>query len=109
MLNFTRFHEPLQVPLDGVSSLQHVDCLTEFGVVSELAEGALNPTVCVTDKRLNSITTDLQGHNFLLDAAFKYFSPSIKSFILKTFYLLSFYHLLSYLLRIKAKIPEADS
>ena len=31
-------------------SLQHVNCTIHLGVVGKLAEGALNPTVCVTDK-----------------------------------------------------------
>ncbi|KAK4827794.1 hypothetical protein QYF61_021747 [Mycteria americana] len=42
--------KPVKVPLDGIPSLQSIDCTTQLGVVSKLAEGALNPTVHVTDK-----------------------------------------------------------
>ncbi|KAM6384895.1 dTDP-D-glucose 4,6-dehydratase isoform 4-T5 [Alca torda] len=42
--------KPVQVPLDGIPSLQHVDRATQLGVVGKLAEGTLNPTVHVTDK-----------------------------------------------------------
>ncbi|PKU40783.1 testosterone 17-beta-dehydrogenase 3-like [Limosa lapponica baueri] len=42
--------KPVQVPLDGIPSLQHVDHATKLGVVSKLAEGALNPTVHVSSK-----------------------------------------------------------
>ncbi|GAB0195895.1 hypothetical protein GRJ2_002054800 [Grus japonensis] len=42
--------KPVKVPLDGIPSLQHVDHTTQLGVVSKLAEGALDPTVHVTDK-----------------------------------------------------------
>ncbi|KAK4810518.1 hypothetical protein QYF61_004481 [Mycteria americana] len=42
--------KPVKVPLDGIPSLQRVDCTTQLGVVGKLAEGVLNPTVHVTDK-----------------------------------------------------------
>ncbi|KAK4821027.1 hypothetical protein QYF61_012113 [Mycteria americana] len=42
--------KPVKVPLDGIPSLQCVDCTTQLGVIGKLAEGALNPTVHVTDK-----------------------------------------------------------
>ena len=42
--------KPVKVPLDGIPSLQRVDHITQLGVTGQLAEGALNPTVCVTDK-----------------------------------------------------------
>ncbi|KAK4831140.1 hypothetical protein QYF61_015443 [Mycteria americana] len=42
--------KPVKVPLDGIPSLQHVDCTTQIGVISRLTEGALNPTVHVADK-----------------------------------------------------------
>ena len=42
--------KPVKVPLDGVPSLQHVDCSTQLGAISKVAEGALNPTVHVVDK-----------------------------------------------------------
>ncbi|KAK4827094.1 hypothetical protein QYF61_014196 [Mycteria americana] len=40
----------VQVPLDGIPSLRHVNCTTQLGVVCKLAEGALDPTVCVIDE-----------------------------------------------------------
>ncbi|KAK4818782.1 hypothetical protein QYF61_019128, partial [Mycteria americana] len=42
--------KPVNVPLDGIPSLQRVDHTTQLGVIGKLAEGALNPTVHVTDK-----------------------------------------------------------
>ena len=42
--------ELVQVPLDGILSLRHVNCTTQLGVVCSLAEGALNPTVYVIDE-----------------------------------------------------------
>ncbi|KAK4822534.1 hypothetical protein QYF61_015540 [Mycteria americana] len=42
--------ELVQVPLDGIPSLRHVNHTTQLGVVCELVEGALNPTVCVIDE-----------------------------------------------------------
>ncbi|KAK4818497.1 hypothetical protein QYF61_014227 [Mycteria americana] len=48
--------KPVKVPLDGIPSLQAVYCTTQLGVISKLAEGALDPTVHVADKdgwRLN--------------------------------------------------------
>ena len=39
-----------QFLLDGIVSFQRVDCTTQLGVIGKLAEGALNPTVHVTDK-----------------------------------------------------------
>ena len=41
---------PVQVPLDGIPSLQCVDHTTRLGVIGKLAEGVLNPIVCVADK-----------------------------------------------------------
>jgi len=32
----------VQVPLDGILSLRHVNCTTQLGVICKLAEGALN-------------------------------------------------------------------
>ncbi|PKU43223.1 hypothetical protein llap_6461 [Limosa lapponica baueri] len=40
----------VQVPLDGIPSLRHVNCTTQLGVVCKLAEGAPSPTVDVTDE-----------------------------------------------------------
>ena len=44
--------QPVQVPLDGIPSLQCVNHTTQLGVISRLAEGALNPTVHVTNKEV---------------------------------------------------------
>ncbi|KAK4832392.1 hypothetical protein QYF61_022247 [Mycteria americana] len=40
----------VQVPLGGIPSFQLVDCTTQLDVISKCAEGALNPTVHVTNK-----------------------------------------------------------
>jgi len=55
LLNFMRFTQgpplkPVKVPLDGIPSLQHVNCSIQLAVVSKLAEDALSPTVHVTNK-----------------------------------------------------------
>ena len=55
LLNFMRFTQahlsrPVQVPLNGIPSLQRINHTTQLGVVGKLAEGALGPTVHVTDK-----------------------------------------------------------
>ena len=42
--------ELVHVPLDGILSLRHVNCTIQLGVVCKLAEGALDPTVCVIDE-----------------------------------------------------------
>ncbi|KAK4810558.1 hypothetical protein QYF61_004521 [Mycteria americana] len=42
--------KPVEVPLDGIPSLQCVDHTTRLGVICKLAEGALNPTVHVANK-----------------------------------------------------------
>lgn len=41
---------PVQVPLDGIPSIQSADCTSQLGVLAKLAEGELNPTVHVVDK-----------------------------------------------------------
>ena len=46
--------ELVQMPLNGTLSLRRVNCTTQLGVVSKLAEGALNPTMSLM-KILNSI------------------------------------------------------
>ncbi|KAJ7402836.1 hypothetical protein BTVI_83013 [Pitangus sulphuratus] len=40
----------VQVPLDGIPSLQHVDCTAQLGVIDKLAEGAHDPILHVADK-----------------------------------------------------------
>jgi len=42
--------QPVQVPLDGIPSLQRVNRTTQLGVVGKLAEDALDPTVHVISK-----------------------------------------------------------
>ncbi|PKU32521.1 serine-rich hypothetical protein [Limosa lapponica baueri] len=42
--------ELVQVPLDGIPSLKHINHTTQLGVIGKLAEGALDPTVCVIDE-----------------------------------------------------------
>jgi len=44
--------EPVQVPLHVIPSLHHVNCTTYLGVISELAEDVLNPTVHDANKDL---------------------------------------------------------
>ena len=41
--------KPVEVPLDGMLSLQCVDHTTQLRVICKLAEGALNPTVHVAN------------------------------------------------------------
>jgi len=41
--------ELVQVPLDGIPSLRHVNRTTQLGVTCKLAEGALEPAFYVTD------------------------------------------------------------
>ena len=43
----------VQVPLDGIPSLGHVNRTTQLGVIHKLAEGALDPTMSLM-KILNS-------------------------------------------------------
>jgi len=42
--------QPVKVPLNGIPSLQSVNHTTQLGVIGKLAEGALGPTVHVTNK-----------------------------------------------------------
>jgi len=42
----------VQVPLDGIPSFWCVDCSTQLGVICNLAEGALDPTVYVIDNNI---------------------------------------------------------
>ena len=45
--------KPVQVPLDGIHFLLHVNCTTQLSVICKLAEGAFNPTVHVVYKDVN--------------------------------------------------------
>ena len=42
--------ETLQVSLNGIPFLGHADCTAQLGITCKLSEGALNPTVDVTDE-----------------------------------------------------------
>ena len=42
--------QPVQVPLDGFPSFQHIDCTTQLGVIHKLAEGALDAIIYVVDE-----------------------------------------------------------
>jgi len=42
--------QPVKVPLNGIPSLQSINHTTQLGVIGKLVEGALSPTVHVTDK-----------------------------------------------------------
>jgi len=42
--------KPVKLPLDGIPSLQSVDHTTQLGVISKIAEHALNPTIHVANK-----------------------------------------------------------
>jgi len=42
--------KPVQIPLDDIPPFSCVNCTTQLGVISKLAEGALNLIVYVTDK-----------------------------------------------------------
>jgi len=44
----------VQVPLDGISSFNCVNCTTQLGVINKLAESALDPIIYVTDKMLKN-------------------------------------------------------
>ncbi|KAK4810922.1 hypothetical protein QYF61_013330 [Mycteria americana] len=44
----------VQVPLDDILSLRHVNCTTQLGVICKLAEGALDPAVYPIPYPLNS-------------------------------------------------------
>ncbi|PKU47931.1 hypothetical protein llap_1781 [Limosa lapponica baueri] len=42
--------QPVQIPLQGLSTLQQVDTPTQLGVICKFAEGALDPLVQIIDK-----------------------------------------------------------
>ncbi|KAK4816335.1 hypothetical protein QYF61_015019, partial [Mycteria americana] len=48
----------VQVPLDGMPSLRRVSHTTQPGVICKLAEGALDPTVCVIDEDIKWFRDD---------------------------------------------------
>ena len=42
--------QPVQVPLDGFPSFQHINCTTQLRVICKLAEGVLDAVVYVIDE-----------------------------------------------------------
>ncbi|KAK4825361.1 hypothetical protein QYF61_026880 [Mycteria americana] len=59
----------VQVPLDGILSLKHVNHTTQLGIVCKLAEGALDPTVYVTDEGIKQYWSQYcppEGHHLSL-------------------------------------------
>ncbi|PKU42978.1 hypothetical protein llap_6739 [Limosa lapponica baueri] len=60
--------KPVNNPLDGFASLQHVDCSTQLGVIGTLAEGALNPTIHVTNKGVKEYHSPEECHSSLVSS-----------------------------------------
>ncbi|CAN0123198.1 unnamed protein product, partial [Bubo scandiacus] len=56
--------ELVQVPLDDIPSLRHVNSTTQLGVIFKLVEGALNPTVYVIDEDIEQYWSHSQGSPF---------------------------------------------
>ncbi|KAK4822236.1 hypothetical protein QYF61_011877 [Mycteria americana] len=63
-LGLVELHEaylkPVKAPLDGIPSLQHINCTTQLDVVDKLAEGALNPTIHVANKDVKQCQSQCQ-------------------------------------------------
>jgi len=59
----------VKVPLDGISSFCHINCSIQLGIVSKVAEGALNPIMYVTDEDVKEYWSqhgpDPGGHHSL--------------------------------------------
>ncbi|PKU42524.1 rna-directed dna polymerase from mobile element jockey-like [Limosa lapponica baueri] len=70
LMNFTqaRFLSPVQIPLDGILSLRHVNHTTQLDVICKLAESAITLSVSLM-KILNSAgpSTDSQGTPLVTD------------------------------------------
>ena len=47
----------VQVPLDGIPSLRRVNRTTQLGAICKFAEGALDPTVSLTDEDIKVISS----------------------------------------------------
>jgi len=57
--------KPVQAPVDGIPSLQCVDCTSQLGVIGKLTAGALSPTAHAIDKVVNSTGPNTnQRYNF---------------------------------------------
>jgi len=68
-------HSPfkfIKVPLDGIPSFCHINCITQLGIISKVAEGALNPITYVIDKDIKEY---LRGTEKELPLWIKCFSP----------------------------------
>ena len=55
------FFKPVQVPPDGTPSFCHLNCTVQLGVISRLAEDALNLIISVIDKDAKEYWTQ-DGH-----------------------------------------------
>jgi len=42
--------QPVQIPLEGLPTLEQIDTPTQLGVIHKLTEGALNPLIQIIDK-----------------------------------------------------------
>ncbi|PKU44310.1 zinc finger protein hypothetical protein [Limosa lapponica baueri] len=61
----------VQVPLDITPSLRRVSCTTQLSVIHKPAEGALNPTVYITDEDIEEYLVPIQipeGHRLSLSS-----------------------------------------
>ena len=67
--------KPVKVPLNGIPSLQCVNHTTQLGVIGKLAEGALSPTVHVTD-----MSASVSFTNKLFACSTSEFLPNIMFF-----------------------------
>ncbi|KAK0679652.1 MA2A1 mannosidase, partial [Pygoscelis papua] len=71
--------ELVQVPLDGIPSLWHVNRSTQLGVNCKLAEGALNPTVYVIDEDIKQYRSQYGPLGFFLKVCSIYLIPDLGS------------------------------
>lgn len=56
--------KPIKFPLDGIPLLKPISCTTHLGVILRHAEGALNPTVYVTDEDTEQLIKKLNTKMF---------------------------------------------
>ena len=59
--------KPVQLPLCGIPSLWYVDCTSQLGVISKLAEGALDSTVSATDEDIKVYRSQHCGTALITD------------------------------------------
>ncbi|PKU48884.1 testosterone 17-beta-dehydrogenase 3 [Limosa lapponica baueri] len=55
-----------EVPLEGITSLRHVNVTTQLGVICKLAEGVLDPTVYVIDEDIEQYWSPYIHHVSLI-------------------------------------------